>query len=125
MFSDTQIEQYKEVYKRYYRKLVEALPLTDALFRAALVSKKMFYGDLLCQVDAKETSADKNEHFLIKTIDHSLNIGIISPLRTLLQVMESFGSATLKSLAESINADILKSINESSQVVDPLIYSRG
>ena len=126
-FTDTQaVEQYKEIYGRFYEKLVQVLPLTDAHFRAALVSKQMFHGDLLCQVDAKETNAEKNEHFLTNTIDCSMNIGIISPFITLLQVMETFGSTTLNKLAENIKTELM--ISTTGLTHDPLqslIYTRG
>ena len=56
-------EQYKEVYRRFYAKLVQSLPMTDAHFHAALVSKQLFYGDLLDQIDAKGTNAEKSAHF--------------------------------------------------------------
>ena len=72
-------EQYKEVYRRFYAKLVKSLPMTDAHFRAALVSKQLFCGDLLDQVDVKRTNADKSEHFLT---DCSLNVGMTNPFVT-------------------------------------------
>lgn len=129
--TDTQTaDQYKEVYRRFYAKLVQSLPLADAHFRALLVSKQMFSGDLFDQVDAKETNAEKNEHFLANTIDTSLNVGIINPFISLLQVMESFGSTTLKSLAEDINTDLLISTNGSqtqqlSVSMQPRITTKG
>ena len=89
-------EQYNEVYKKYYAKLVQSLPLTDAHFRAALVSKQLFCGDLLDQVEAKRTNAERNEHFLTNTINPSLNVGIISLFANLLQVMKNFDSPILK-----------------------------
>lgn len=100
-------EQYREVYKRFYAKLVQSLPLTDAHFRAALVSNQMFYGELLDQVDAKRANAEKNEHFLTNTIDTSLDVGITKPFMILLQVMENFDSPTLKHLAKDINTELL------------------
>ena len=108
-------EQYKEVYRRFYAKLVKSLPMTDAHFRAALVSKQLFCGDLLDQVDAKRTNAEKSEHFLINTIDCSLNVGMTNPFVSLLQVMENFDSPILQSLAKDINADLLISTSRESQ----------
>ena len=108
-------EQYKEVYRRFYAKLVKSLPMTDAHFRAALVSEQLFHGDLLDQVDAKRTNAEKSEHFLINTIDCSLNVGMTNPFVSLLQVMENFESPILQSLAKDINADLLISTSSESQ----------
>ena len=99
-------EQYKEVYRRFYAKLIKSLPMTDAHFRAALVSKQLLCGDLLDQVNAKGTNTEKSEHFLINTIDCSLNVGMTNPFVSLLQVMESFDSPVLQGLAKDINTDL-------------------
>ena len=106
-------EQYKDVYKRFYAKLVQSLPLTDAHFRAALVSKQLFCGDLLDQVDLKGTNAEKSEHFLTNTIDPSLNVGTTNLFVNLLQVMENFDSPTLRNLANDINVDLQIATNAS------------
>ena len=124
-------EQYKEVYRKFYAKLVQSLPLKDAHFRAALVSQQLFYGDLLDQVDAKRTNAEKSEHFLINTIDCSLNVGMTNPFVSLLQVMENFDSPVLQSLAKDINTDLMISISSGSQAkltpnsTQPQKYTRG
>ena len=123
-------EQYKEIYRRFYAKLVQSLPLTDAHFRAALVSKQMFYGDLLAQVNAKGTNVEKSEHFLTNTIDSSLNVGLTNPFESLLQVMENFDSPTLKCLAKDINTTLLISTSEvqtqaSSDSTQSVIYTKG
>ena len=89
--------------------------MTDAHFRAALVSKQLFCGDLLDQVDAKRTNAEKSEHFLTNTIDCSLNVGMTNPFVSLLQVMENFDSPILQSLAKDINVDLLISTSSESQ----------
>ena len=127
-------EQYKEVYRRFYAKLVQSLPMTDAHFRAALVSKQLFYGDLLDQIDAKETNAEKSAHFLTNTIDTSLNVGITRLFVNLLQVMENFDSPILRSLAHDINADLLKATSTTqtllytqptSDLMQPPAYTEG
>ena len=124
-------EQYKKVYRKFHAKLIQSLPLTDAHFRAALVSKQLFYGDLLDQVDAKRTNAEKNKHFLINTIDCSLNVGLTNHFVSLLQVMENFDSPVLQSLAKDINTDLMISISSESQAeltsdsTQPQKYTRG
>ena len=110
-------EQYKIVYKKFYAKLVQSLPLTDAQFRAALVSKQLFCGDLLNQIDLKGTSAEKSEHFLTNTIDPSLNVGKTDLFVNLLQVMENSDSPTLKSLANDINVDLQIPTSESQTIL--------
>ena len=121
-------EQCKEVYKQFYEKLVKSLPLTDAHFRAALVSKQMFYGDLLAQVEAKETSGEKSEHFLANLIDSSLEVGLTDPFVSLLQVMENFDSPALRCLAKDINASLLINASESQMLQNSpqsLAYRKG
>lgn len=100
-------DQYKNTYHKFYPKLLESLPMTDSCFRAALVQKRMFPGDLLDQVAAKDTRAEKNEHFLHAEIFSALNIGNIDPFTSLLEVMESFDDQTLKKLAEAMKSDII------------------
>ena len=115
------------MYRQFYAKLVQSLPLTDAHFRAALVSKQMFYGDLLAQVNAKGTNVEKSEHFLTNTIDSSLNVGLTNPFESLLQVMENFDSPILKCLAKDINTSLLLGTNkpQSQPSSDSGIYTRG
>ena len=52
-------DQYKDSYHKFYPQLLESLPMTDSHFRAVLVQKRMFPGDLLNQVVAKDTRAKK------------------------------------------------------------------
>ena len=121
-------EQYKEVYKQFYEKLVKSLPLTDAHFRAALVSKQMFFGDLKAQVDAKGTNVEKSEHFLANSIDSSLEVGLTNPFVSLLQVMEKFDSPALRCLAKDINTSILTNASESRMLQNSPqspIYRKG
>ena len=111
------VEQYKIVYRNFYKKLVQSLPLGDAHFRADLVSRNLFCGDLLGQVNSKGTDAEKSEHFLTNTIDPSLNAGTTDLFVNLLQVMENSDSPTLRSLAKDINADLKTAINESQTML--------
>ena len=115
-------EQYKEVYRKFYAKLIQSLPLTDAHFRAALVSKQLFYGDLFDQVDLKRTNAEKNEHFLTNAIDPCLNVGTTNVFVSLLQVMESFDSPTLKSLARDIKGHLLMATDTSQTLLHTQLH---
>ena len=116
----------------FYAKLVKSLPMTDAHFRAALVSKQLFCGDLLDQVDLKRTNAEKNEHFLTNAIDPALNVGATNIFVNLLQVMENFDSPALANLANDINRHLLMVTNTSRTMVQPTsdslqppTYTRG
>ena len=110
-------EHYKAVYKKFYAKLVQSLPLTDAHFRAALMSKQLFCCDLLNQVNLKRTNAEKSEHFLTNTIDPSLNVGTTDLFEKLLQVMENSDSPTLRTLANDINVDLQIATNVSQTML--------
>ena len=114
-------DQYKDSYHKFYPQLLESLPMTDSRFRAALVQKRMFPGDLLNQVAAKDTRAEKNEHFLHTEIFTALNIGNTDPFTSLLEVMESFGDQTLKKLAEDMKRYISRNITSNSLMVPSTI----
>ena len=78
----------------------------------------MFYGDLLAEVNAKGTNVEKSEHFLTRTIDSSLEVGLTDPFVCLLQVMDGFDSPALKCLAKDINANLLISASESHTLLN-------
>ena len=70
-------DQYKDSYHKFYPQLLESLPMTDSRFRAALVQKRMFPGDLLNQVAAKDTRAEKMNIFYIPKYSLLLILAIL------------------------------------------------
>lgn len=122
----TQIaDLYRDTYRKFYTKLLKVLPVTDCHFRGVLVQENMLPGDLSEKVAAKDTRAEKNEHFLKTAILTALDVGNTDPFESLLQVMESFDDMTLKSLAKEIKSELSKSITLKIPMISPGLEERG
>ena len=53
-----------DVFQKFYVQLVQTLPMNDAIFIAQLFSCNLFPGNLMEEVHAKPTAAEKTAHFL-------------------------------------------------------------
>ena len=102
-------EHYKEAFQRFYPDLIKSLPMTDPHFHVELENKNLFFGDLLEEVKAKNTEAQRAEHFLQNAIDCSLKIDNPGPFASLLEVMKNFDDEDCKSLAIRIKIYLSKS----------------
>ena len=105
---------YKEAYERFYPDLLKSLPMADPQFHDSLEKRKLFSGDLLEEVKAKDTEARKAAHFLQNVINHSLNIDNTEPFDNLLEVMENSDNGVCQRLAKGIKTYLSK-----KQSVDP------
>ena len=98
------METAKYVYKCFFLKLVQTLPMSDVIFLALLFRHDLFPGNLREEVLAKPTRADRAEHFLTNAIEHYLFAEEdFMPFRHLLEVMSLCNHAPLKNLAAEIN----------------------
>jgi len=77
-----------DVFREFYSKLVQMLPMDDAYFIASLYSNNLLPGNLKDEVKSKPTRADKVSHFLDKMIEPSIKSGIDTTFYGLLKVME-------------------------------------
>ena len=78
-----------EVLKEYYSKLVETLPMNDAIFVAKLYSCDLLPRDLRDQLNLlHKTSAYKTTLFINNVIEPSVSSGVGSSFDKLLNVME-------------------------------------
>ena len=101
-----------EVFKDFYYKLVETLPMDDALFIAKLFSNDLLPGDVKNQLKLlHRTSADKALLFLDSVIEPSVTSDDGSSFDKLLNVMESCNYPCVKELANQIRASIRKRSN--------------
>ena len=101
-----------EVFKEFYCKLVETLPMDDALFIAKLFSNDLLPGDVKNQLKLlHRTSADKALLFLDSVIEPSVTSDDGSSFDKLLNVMESCNYPCVKELANQIRASIRKRSN--------------
>ena len=111
-------DHYKEAYERFYPDLLKSLPITDPLFYKDLEKNNLFFGNLSDEVKAKDTEAEKAEHFLQNAIDHSLKNDNTEPFASLLEVMKNFDNEDCKSLAKEIKVFLAK-----EQSLDPEIIA--
>ena len=104
-------EVTKKVYREFHLKLLESLPMHDAVFLELLKHQNLFSGDLKEQVLARHTRMEKAVWFLDNAIEHSLNIDNLNPLCKLLTAMADemyLKNSSLKQLATQIEQELDK-----------------
>ena len=102
-------EATKKVYRDFYLKLLESLPMDDIVFLGLLKHQNLLPGDLKQQIQAKATRMEKAAWFLDNAIEHPLNIGNFEPLCKLLTVMANelhLKNDSLKQLAAKIEQEL-------------------
>ena len=101
--------QLMRVFQQFYSKLVETLPMDDAVFIAKLFSNDLLPGDLKNQLKLlHRTSADKAVLFLDSVIEPSVTSDGGSSFDKLLNVMEDSEYPHVKELAEQIRTSLRK-----------------
>ena len=101
-----------EVFKEFYSKLVETLPMDDAKFVAKLFSSNLLPGDLKNQLKLlHRTSADKATLFLDSVIEPSVTSSDGSSFEKLLKVMEDSEYEHVKELTKLIRTSLRKRSN--------------
>ena len=101
-----------EVFQQFYSKLVETLPMDDAVFVAKLFSNDLLPGDLKNQLKlVHRTSADKAVLFLDSVIEPSVTSDGGSSFDKLLHVMEYSEYQHLKELVVQIRTSLRQSYN--------------
>ena len=93
-----------EVFKQFYVELVTMLPVDDTIFLAKLFSCDLLPGDLMNEIKAEKTSADKAMCFLNSKISRDISNGDFNSFNKLLNIMEESGHDSLKSLAGKIKS---------------------
>ena len=104
-------EVAKKVYREFRLKLLESLPMLDAVFLELLKHQNLFPGDLKEQVLARDTRMGKAVWFLDNAIEHPLNIDNFNPLCKLLTAMADemyLKNDFLKQLATKIEQELDK-----------------
>ena len=100
------------VFQQFYSKLVETLPMDDAVFVAKLFSNDLLPGDLKNQLKLlHRTSADKAVLFLDSVIEPSVTSDGGSSFDKLLHIMEDSEYQHLKELVVQIRTSLLQSHN--------------
>ena len=104
-------EAIKKVYRDFYLKLLESLPMNDAAFLQLIKDQNLFSGDLAEQVQARVTRMEKAAWFLDNAIDCPVRIDKFEPLFKLLTVMADevyLKNDYLKQLAVEIQQELDK-----------------
>ena len=97
--------QPAKVFQQFYSKLVEILPMDDAVFVAKLFSGDLLPGDLKNQLKlVHRTSADKAVLFLDCVIEPSVTSDGGSSFDKLLHVMEDSDCQHVQELANQIRS---------------------
>ena len=98
----------KDVYDKFYPRLVTLLPMKDDIFVAHLI--KLLPGDLKHKVgsESKSTPAGAATCFLDNAIGPGVEIGDNEPFTILLTEMEASDSILLGNLAKEIRKEIQK-----------------
>ena len=97
------------VFQQFYSKLVETLPMDDAVFVAKLFSNDLLPGDLKSQLKlTHRTSADKAALFLDSVIEPSVTSDGGSSFDKLLHVMEGSEYQHVKKLVVQIRTSLLE-----------------
>lgn len=96
---------YNNVYQKYFRDLIQSLPMDDSLFIAMLSGYGLLPGDTESKINAKETQVEKASYFINHVIRPSLNIGNrVYPDKLLVAMTES-GYEHVKELAHQIKSE--------------------
>ena len=92
-----------EVFKEFYSKLVETLPMNDAAFAAKLFSLHLLPSELKNELNSSQkSSAAKATIFLDSVIEPSVTGGVGNSFDILLDVMEHSEYQVMKELAKQI-----------------------
>ena len=91
-----------EVFKQFYVELVTMLPVDDTIFLAKLFSCDLLPGNLMNEIKAEKTTADKAVCFLNGKISRDISNGDFNSFNKLLNIMEESGYDSLKGLAKKI-----------------------
>ena len=101
-----------EVFKEFYSKLVETLPMNDVTFVAKLYSHDLLSRELKNQLNLSDkTPAVKATIFLDSVIEPSVISDIGSSFDKLLNVMEDSEYQGVKELVEQIRTSVRKRSN--------------
>ena len=100
------------VFKQFYYKLVEALPMNDATFVAKLYSHDLLSRELKNELNLlQKTSAVKATIFLDSVIEPSVTSDGDKSFDKLLNVMEDSECLSVKELANQIRVSMRKRSN--------------
>ena len=99
----------REVFQKFYDRLIESLPMNDKIFLGYLYQYNLLPGDLYSRIQTKSTSVEKAVLFLDCTIQPSLRIGDYGTFIRLLEVIQQSDYKYMRELAHQIEIELKKS----------------
>ena len=97
---------YKEVYQRYFIKLIKCLPMDDTLFFAMLSKHELLPGDTEDKLKCLTPQIEKATYFMSHVIKPSLEVDSKVYLDKLLLVMSESGYKHVEEIAGKIKCEI-------------------
>ena len=91
-----------KVFKEFHEKLVTMLPVYSTVFLSKLYSCDLLPDNLMDEIKAERTPADKAMCFLHGKIRCDISNGDVRSFNKLLDIMEKSGNTSLKDLAKDI-----------------------
>lgn len=96
-----------DVYKSYYSKLIDTLPMDDVTFFGQLYSQDLLPGDLKAKVKSQTTQAEKASYFLDNAIEPSLRTGNNKEaIESLVSIMAKYSDPACKKLANEMSGEL-------------------
>ena len=97
---------HKEVYQRYFSKLIKCLPMDDASFLAMLTEHELLPGDTEGKVKSQATQTEKATYFISHVIKPSLEVDSRVCFDKLLLVMSESGYKHVEEISGKIESEI-------------------
>ena len=95
-----EVESGKRAFKKFYKKLIEALPMNDVI--ADFCAHTLLAGNHKSVMESLSTQKEKAQYFLDKVIKPGLHIGYIGQFSKMIDVMESCDDPVVKYLVKQI-----------------------
>ena len=105
---------HEKVYRKYYGKLIQCLPMDDEHFIAALSDQNLLFPYTKSELKALPTQAKKASYILDYVIGPALDIDDTDNFDNLLSVMEHCGYGYVEKLAREIKSEIAKTSDSES-----------
>ena len=112
---------YKEIYQRYFSKLIKCLPMDDGLFLAMLSEHELLPGDTEGKVKSLATQTEKATYFISHVIKPSLDVDSRVYLNKLLLVMSESGYKHVEEISSRIKSEIANTENSKTSMLCMLL----
>ena len=104
-----EIEEAKKIYKKFYEKLTEGLPIDYLLPK--FIADEVLSIQCKSKVESHKTPQERTQCFLDEAIAPGLRIGFTEPFNSMLDIMESCDWPTAKHLAKQMKGKMKESFS--------------